>query len=113
MSMHPVAMICLRLVCTSFGWQPAVPQEMWAMRKSPGFMNRMNSGDSLLSSVYDRTGLAAVGQNCGIFGCTCALFLSPHDASPPWQSVQPMRRVSLPCGSPTPLWQPMHPTDLA
>ena len=28
------------------GWQPLVPQLSWATRRSPGFTNRVNSGDS-------------------------------------------------------------------
>ena len=36
---------------TSAGWQPETPQVSAATRKSPGLKKRMNSGDSLFSSV--------------------------------------------------------------
>jgi len=113
-SMQPVAMIDLRFVCTSFGWQPAVPQLMCATRKSPGFTNRTKSGDSWLSSVYDRTGFAPpAGHRCGFRGATCACSFVAQFALPPWQSVQPMRSVGLQCGSPTVWWQPTQLVDLA
>ena len=112
--MQPVDMICLRFVCTSFGWQPDVPQLMCAMRKSPGFTNRMNSGDSWLSRVYERTGFAPpAGHRCGFRGWTCACSFVAQFAFPPWQSVQPMRSVGLQCGAPTFAWQAMQPADLA
>src|SRR5215207_1016825 len=111
--MHPWVIIDLRFCSTSAEWQPAVPHETWAIRRSPGLTNRMNSGDSWLSSVYDRCGLAAPGQNCGYRGLTWALALSLVSAQPPWQSVQPRRTVSLKCGSWAPWWQVRQPALLA
>ena len=68
-------MICLRFVCTSFGWHPDVPQLMCAMRKSPGFTNRINSGDSWFNKVYERTGFADVGE---LFGAVGKAFAVPE-----------------------------------
>ena len=57
------------------GWQPEVPHEMWATRRSPGFTNIVNSGDSWFRSVYDRTGLAVVRQASGNRGLDVGEFL--------------------------------------
>src|SRR4051794_7333771 len=108
--MAPWAIMLLRLLSTTSGWQPEVPQLMWATRRSPGFTNMVNSGDSWLSSVYDRTGLPVVRQASGNLGWTCANSLTAVDGLPPWQSTQPSLTVSLKCGSCDPWWHWTQPT---
>src|SRR6478735_2286482 len=110
--MQPVPIIDFRFVATSFGWQPLVPQLMCAMRKSPGLTNRTYSGDSWLSSVYDRGGLPDDGQPCGCRGRGWASSFTVAHGSPPWQSVQPNRTVALACGSPELAWQVTQPVLL-
>src|SRR2546426_8825936 len=92
----------------------------------------MYSGDSRSQSVYARTGFAAE-VHPGIFvamrGLGCAArfaFMyaaSPDeapcgtrtDASPPWQSAQPIRTVPVGCidASSVDAWQVMHPALFA
>ena len=40
-SMAPWVIMLVRTFCTSGAWHPEVPQVVEAMRKSPGFTNRM------------------------------------------------------------------------
>src|SRR2546423_15334118 len=97
--MQPWVIMLLRFCNTSLGWQLAVPQPMWATRRSPGLTKRTKAGDSWLSRVYERTGLADVFQISGKRGVTWACSLTAVWGLPPGQAQRPRGRVALECGS--------------
>jgi hypothetical protein len=109
--MQPWVIMLFCTCSTIEAWQP--PQLIAATRRSPGLTKRMNSGDSWLRSVYDRTGLAEPGQASHSLGWTWAAAFVSASALPPWQSVQPSLTFGLRCMSPTPAWQVTQPWLLA
>src|SRR5580692_3372776 len=112
---------------TSLAWQPAAPQVSGATRRSPGFTNLMNSGDSLSHLVYVRSGKAERFLKLGSRGWTCAFSLAAlycaefgmapetteMEELPPWQSVQLSETVFVGCivGSSVEVWQERQPED--
>ena len=81
---------------------------------STGNTKRMNSGDSWLSRTVLSLGFAELSKNNGLRGAGCAWrMVRPEVGSPPWQSVQPSRTNSLPCGSCAFSWHSMQPLLLA
>ena len=88
-----------RLMMSS--WQR--PHACFATRRSPGFMNRMNSADSWFSQTFEFGGFADVFQNSLCRGGTCAgSFVKPRAGLPPWQSVQPRTTCDAWCIGSTP-----------
>src|SRR5580658_269386 len=113
---------------TSFAWQPGAPQVSGATRRSPGFTNFINSGDSFSHFVYVRSGRAERSLKLASRGCTWAFSLAAlysaelgtapviteTEELPPWQSLQPRNTVFVGCivGSSVDVWQEMQPDDL-
>src|SRR6266436_4691823 len=113
---------------TSLAWQPAVPQVSGATRRSPGFTNLMNSGDSLSHFVNVRSAKLERSLKLASRGWTWAFSLAAlyseefgaasvtteMEELPPWQSVQPRKTVFVGCivGSSVEVWHEMHPDDL-
>src|ERR1043166_5537719 len=85
-------------------WQR--PHVCFATRRSPGFMNRMNSGDSWFNQTFEFGGFADVLQNSGCRGRMWACsFVRPRRGFPPWQSVQPRTTFAeFLCIGSTPAW---------
>src|SRR5258708_5327873 len=119
------------LVCTartSFEWQPAVPQVSSATRRSPGLTNRIYSLLSFIQLAAGRTGLAELRHISATRGfgeaghsLDFALVVDFDCASdgrtvtsPPWQSVQPRRKVLVVCmvGESVCPWHAMQPVLL-
>src|SRR5262245_21285070 len=91
----------VRTRVTSSRWHGAHVRS--TTRRSPGLTKRMKSIDSRSTAAADRSVFADDDQMASV-GCTCAFFFvssngplcgaepdgSIADASPPWQSVQPI-----------------------
>src|SRR5260370_41516275 len=109
---------------TSLAWQPACPQVSSATRRSPGLTKRIYSLLSFIQLAAGRTGFAEllhISASRGFGEAGHSLDFAPAAdvasvgrtvTSPPWQSVQPRRKVLVVCmvgesGCPWHAMQPM------